>query len=86
MGPTPVSRYSVFFFFSTQLTEANIIKKINKKKLNGQPRKRKEKKKKKKTQTANANPGKEKKKVKMWSKVVTVGPLCVFNYNITIEL
>ena len=51
-----------FFFFSTQLTEANIIKK-KKKKLNGQPRKRKEKKK-KKTQTANANPGKEKEKKK----------------------
>ena len=54
-----------FFFFSTQLTEANIKKKKNrttnpgkKKKLNGQPRKRKKKKK----QTANANPEKKKKK------------------------
>ena len=27
-----------------------------------------------------------KQKVKRWSKIVAVGPLCVFNYNITIEL
>ena len=27
-----------------------------------------------------------KKKVKRWSKVAAVGPLCVFNYNIVIEL
>ena len=40
--------------------------------------------KKKKKQTANANPGK--KKVKRWSKVAAVDPLCVFNYNIAIEL
>ena len=51
--------------------------------MNGQPRKRKEKKKK---QTANANPEEKKKKVKRWSKVAAVGPLCVFNYNIAIEL
>ena len=29
---------------------------------------------------------KKKKKVKKWSKVAAVGPLCVFNYNITIKL
>ena len=40
---------------------------------------------KKKKKKANANLEK-KKKVKRWSKVVAVGPLCVFNYNITIEL
>ena len=38
---------------------------------------------KKKNQTANL--GKEK-KVKKWSKIAAVGPLCVFNYNIVIEL
>ena len=37
MGPTPVSQYN--FFFSTQLTEANIY--ILKKKTNNQPRKKK---------------------------------------------
>ena len=41
--------------------------------------------KKKKNRTANANP-ERKKKVKRWSKVTAVGPLCVFNYSITIEL
>ena len=55
-------------------------------------KKRKEKKncianpRKKKKKHRTANPGKEKKKVKRWSKVVAVGPLCVFNYNIAIEL
>ena len=48
--------------------------------MNGQPRKRKRKKKKSQRQL------KKKKKVKRWSKVAAVGPLCVFNYNITIEL
>ena len=43
MGPTPVSRY-IFFFFSTQLTEANIY--IKKKKKNEQPTQEKKKKKK----------------------------------------
>ena len=93
MGPTPVSRYNVFsfFFFSVPNSPKLILFFFLKKKLNGQPRKRKEKKKKKKkTQTANANPGKEKekekKKVKRWSKVAAVGPLCVFNYNIAIDL
>ena len=47
MGPTPVSRY-IFFFFSTQLTEANII--IKKKKKHKQPTPTQEKKKKKKSQ------------------------------------
>ena len=45
--------------------------------------KEKEKEKEKKN---NANPEKKKKKVKTWSKVAVVGPLCVFNYNIAIEL
>ena len=43
------------------------------------------KKKKKKKNIANAKP-KKKKKVKRWSKVEAVGLLCVFNYNIAIEL
>ena len=68
MGPTPVSRYSVFFL----VPNSPKLILLKKKKLNGQPRKRKEK--------------KRKKKVKRWSKVVAVGPLCVFNYNIAIEL
>ena len=42
--------------------------------------------KKKKKGTANANPEKKKKKVKRWSKVVAMGPLYVFNYNIVIKL
>ena len=50
-----------FFFFNTQLTEANIIKK-KKKKLNGQPRKRKEKKKKKHKQPTPTQEKKKKKK------------------------
>ena len=33
-----------------------------------------------------SNEKKYKKKVKRWSKVATIGPLCVFNYNIAIEL
>ena len=35
-----------------------------------------------------STPGKEKKKkkVKSWSKVAAVDPLCMFNYNIAIEL
>ena len=40
--------------------------------------------KKEKKKTANAN--QEKKKVKRWSKVAAVDLLCVFNYNIVIEL
>ena len=79
MGPTPVSRY--IFFFSTQLTEANIKKKNRT--TNPGMEKEKEKEKEKKN---NANPEKKKKKVKTWSKVAVVGPLCVFNYNIAIEL
>ena len=31
-------------------------------------------------------PTQKKKKVKRWSKVAAVDPLCVFNYNIAIEL
>ena len=44
-----------------------------------------EKKKKKKTERPTQEK-KKKKKVKRWSKVAAVGPLCVFNYNIAIEL
>ena len=62
MGPTPVSRYSVFFFSSTQLTEANIIKK--KKKLNGQPGKEKKRKKKKHKQPTPTQEKKTKNKKK----------------------
>ena len=59
--------------------------------MNGQPRKRKEKKKKKKKKHQQPTPTQEKKKkkkknFKRWSKVAAVGPLCVFNYNIAIEL
>ena len=43
MGPTPVSRY-IFFFFSTQLTEANIYIKKKKKKRTANPGKEKKKK------------------------------------------
>ena len=73
MGPTPINRYS-FFFFNTQLTEDN----IKKKKKTEQPTQEKKKKKPKPTP-------KKKKKVKTWSKVVAVASLCVFNYNIVIE-
>ena len=78
MGPTPVSRY--IFFFSTQLTEANIKKKTE------QPTQEWKKKKKKKKKKRTTPTQKRKKKVKTWSKVAVVGPLCVFNYNIAIEL
>ena len=71
----------VHFFFLVP----NSPKLILKKKKTEQPT---QEKKKKKKPTANAHPGKEKekKKVKRWSKVAAVGPLCVFNYNIAIEL
>ena len=54
--------------------------------MNGQPRKRKEKKKKNTNSQRQPRKRKRKKKVKRWSKVAAVGPLCVFNYNIAIEL
>ena len=79
MGPTPVNRYN-FFFFSTQLTEAN----IKKKKKTERPTQEKKKKKKKNKQPTPTQ--KKKEEVKRWSKVAAVGPLCVFNYNIAIEL
>ena len=66
----PTPASRYIFFFSVP----NSPKLIFKKKL-----------KKKKKRTANANLGK-KKKVKRWSKVAAVGPLCMFNYNIAIEL
>ena len=47
------------------------------------------KKKEKKKQTTNQGEERKKKKVKSGQKVLLVlfvGPLCVFNYNITIEL
>ena len=53
--------------------------------MNGQPRKRKELKKNTNSQRQ-PRKRKRKKKVKRWSKVAAVGPLCVFNYNIAIEL
>ena len=83
MGPTPVSRY-IFFFFSTQLTEANIKKKKNerptqekkrKKKTNSQHQPRKKKKKNK--QTANANPEKKKKSQKVVKSCSCGSPMCV---------
>ena len=90
-----------FFFFSVpKLTEVNIKKKKKYKQPTPTQREREKKKKKKqknknctanprpkkKEQTANANPGKKKKSVKKWSKVAAMGPLCVFNYNIVIQL
>ena len=62
---------------------ANANPEEEKKKKHKQPTPTQEKKKKKKN-TVNANP--EKKKVKRWSKVATVDPLCVCNYNIAIKL
>ena len=51
------------------------------------PRKEKEKEKEKeKNKQLTPTQEKKKKKVKRWSKVAPVGPLCVFNYNIAIEL
>ena len=80
-GPISVSRYS--FFLVPKLTEANIKnKKKIKKKRTANPGKEKKK------QTANANPEKKKKKKKTrgGQKLRLCGPLCVFNYNIVIEL
>ena len=60
-------------------SEANKEKKEKKKRTNSQRRPRKKKKK-------SQRQPKKKKKVKRWSKVAAVSPLCVFNYNIAIEL
>ena len=50
-------------------------------------RRRRRKKEKKKNQTANQEKkGKKKKNVKSCGWILFVGPLCVFNYNIVIEL
>ena len=74
----------VHFFFLVP----NSPKLILKKKKTEQPTQEKKKNwtanpgKEKKKRIANANPEKKKK----WSKVAVVGPLCVFNYNIVIEL
>ena len=78
---------------------ANPGKEKKKKKNESQHQPRKRKKEKKKRTKANANlgkkkkkknsqrqPRKKKKKKKKWSKVAAVSPLCVFNYNIAIEL
>ena len=40
----------------------------------------------KKKKKLNGQPRKRKKRVKRWSKVTAVGPICVFNYSIAIEL
>ena len=46
----------------------------------------KEKKRKEKKKHKQPTPTQKKKKKKSWSKAAAVGPLCVFNYNIAIEL
>ena len=71
-----------YFFFSTQPPKLILFKK--KKNWTANPGKEK----KKKNTNSQRQPGKSKrkKKVKRWSKVAAVGPLCVFNYNIAIEL
>ena len=73
-----LSAGTIFFFFLVpKLTEANI--KIKNKKTEQATQEKKKK---------NEQPmlTQKKKKVKRWSKVAAVGSLCVFNYNITIEL
>ena len=81
-----LSAGTVFFFFLIpKLIEANIKKIKKKKKRTANPGKEEKRKKKKKKEQPTPTK-KKKKKVKRWSKVATVGPLCVFNYNIAIEL
>ena len=96
VGPIPVTGAAFSFFFSIpKLTESSEKKKRKEKKeKNHTANPGKEKEKKKRKRTANANPKKKlngqprkrKKKVKRWSKVTAMSPLCVFNYNIAIEL
>ena len=61
---------------------------LKKKKKTERPTQEKKRKEKKKNTNSQRQPRKRKrkKKVKRWSKVTAVGPLCVFNYNIAIEL
>ena len=97
VGPY-LSTGTVFFFFFFQYPKSPklILKKKKIQTANANPERERKKQKnknctanprpKKKEQTANANPGKKKKSVKKWSKVAAMGPLCVFNYNIVIQL
>ena len=77
------------FFFFQYANSPNLVKKEEEKKPStDRSERKKKKKKKKKNRTANQEK-KGKKKVKSGQKLVLVlfvGPLCVFNYNIVIEL
>ena len=91
MGPIPVTRYNFFFFSIPKFTEPSEKKKNPKQTepvkerrrkiiiiiiiITEQPTRRIKEKKKKKSKV-----------VKSCSWVLFVGPLCVFNYNIVIEL
>ena len=83
VGPIPVTR-CIFFFPVPKLTEPSEKKKKRRTDRTG------ERKKKKKKKEPNSQPGEERKKkskvVKSYGWVLFVGPLCLFNYNITIEL
>ena len=82
VGPIPVTSAAFsFFFFSTQ-THWTQWKKKTKPEQTELVKKRKKK-------NRTANPRKKKTHYwvnKRWSKVAAVDPLCVFNYNIVIEL
>ena len=91
MGPTPVSQYIFFFLVPNSPKLKNKIKNKKIKNRTANPGKEKEKEKKKN----NANPEKkkknewptqEKKKKKKVVKSCGCESLCVFNYNIAIEL
>ena len=78
------SNFVVILYNSHYLWSVALVIVIIHKESNNQPRRRK-KKKKKKNQTT--NPREErKKKVKRCGWILLVGSLCVFNYNIVIEL
>ena len=78
-GPHTCHWCNFFFFILPKLIESS----EKKKKKTKQPTQEKKKKKKKRT---NNQCQPRKKKIKRWSKVAAMGPLCVFNYHIAIEL
>ena len=82
VGPIPVTSAAFSFFFFQYPNSLNPVEKKNQTRTD---RTSEEKKKKE----SNSQPKKKKTHYwvnKRWSKVAAVDPLCVFNYNIAIEL